>query len=280
MMLKASDVMSSPAITAEILDSVGKVAIIMEKYQIGGLPVLDKGKLCGIITSRDVRRTHPNRIVADAMCKNVVYVDKDASLWDVKSILEEKKLERVPVLDNHKLVGIITKTDILVEIGRHTDPLTGLKTGSYIRALAENILKDRNELTVIFFDLNNFGHINKTHGHVYGDRCLKIVGRIFAENTSGGLYLPGRYAGDEFIVITTEKKDNAGLWADEIIKKIVNTTKNKGMPISVAAGIAGGRRKDARAETHLSATIDDLINLASLASTSSKQNCVPVSFSN
>jgi len=279
-MLKVSDVMSSPAITAEILDSVGKAAIIMEKNKIGGLPVLDKGKLCGIITSRDVRRTHPNRIVADAMCKNVVHVSKNASLWDANRILEEKKLERLPVLDDCKLVGIITKTDILVEIGRHTDPLTGLKTGSYIRYLAENILKDRNELTVIFFDLNGFGRINKTHGHVYGDRCLKIVGHIFAENTSGGLYFPGRYAGDEFIVVTTEKKDDAGLWANEIIKKIVNITKKKGMPVNIAAGIAGGRRKDARAGTHLSATIDDLINLASLASTLSKRNRVPVSFSN
>ncbi|MDF9408288.1 GGDEF domain-containing protein [Pelotomaculum isophthalicicum JI] len=273
--------MSSPVITAEILDSVSKVASIMEKYKIGGLPVLDEGKqLCGIITSRDVRNTHHNRIVADAMSKDVVHVSKNTSLWDVKSILEEKKLERLPVLDDCKLVGIITKTDILVEIGRHTDPLTGLMTGSYIRYLAENILNDRNELTVIFFDLNGFGLINKSHGHVYGDRCLKIVGQIFAENTSGGLYFPGRYAGDEFIVVTTENKDDAGLWANEIIKKIANITKKKGMPVSIAAGVAGGRRKNARAQTHLSATVDDLINSASLASTLSKQHCVPVTFSN
>lgn len=279
-MLKVSDVMSSPVITAEIMDSVSKVVSIMEKYKIGGLPVLNKGKLCGIITSRDVRRTNHNRIVADAMSKNVIHVSKNASVWDVKSILEENNLERLPVLDDCKLVGIVTKTDVLVETGRHTDPLTGLKTGSYIRYLAENILKDRNELTVIFFDLNGFGLINKNHGHVYGDRCLKIVGHIFAENTSGGLYFPGRYAGDEFIVVTTEKKDDAGLWANEMIKKIVNITKEKGMPINIAAGVAGGRRKNTRAETHLSATVDDLINSASLASTLSKQYCVPVTFSN
>ncbi|MCG9966983.1 GGDEF domain-containing protein [Pelotomaculum terephthalicicum JT] len=280
-MLKVFDVMSSPVITADVLDSVSKAALIMEKNKIGGLPVLDERKqLCGIITSRDVRRVHHNRIVADAMSKNVVHVNKYTTLWDAKSILEEKKLERLPVLEGCKLVGIITRTDILVKIGRHTDPLTGLMTGSYIRYLAENILKAGNELTVIFFDLNGFGLINKKHGHVYGDRCLKIVGQIFTENTSGGLYFPGRYAGDEFIVVTTEKKDDAGLWANEIIKKIVNITKKKGMPVNIAAGVAGGRRKNARMEIHLSATVDDLINSASLASTLSKQYCVPVTFSN
>jgi len=279
-MLKVSDIMSFPVITAGMLDSVGKVATVMEKYKIGGLPVLEKEKLCGIITSRDVRRTHPNRIVADAMSKNVVHINKDASLWEAKSIFEEKKLERLPVLDGCKLVGIITKSDILVEIGRQTDPLTGLKTGSYIRSLAEDILRNKNELTVIFFDVNGFGLINKTHGHVYGDHCLKMVGQILAENTSDGLYFPGRYAGDEFIVVTTEKKDNAGLWAKEIIKKISDTTRRKGMPVNIAAGVAGGRRKDVRAGTHLSATVDNLINLASLASTLSKQNRVPVTFSN
>ncbi|OPY58177.1 MAG: Inosine-5'-monophosphate dehydrogenase [Pelotomaculum sp. PtaU1.Bin035] len=278
-MLNVSEVMSSPAITVEILDSVSKVATIMEKYEIGGLPVLDNGKLCGIITSRDVRRAHPNRIVADAMCKNVVYVYINTPLWEAKSILEEKKLERLPVLDKCKLVGVVTKTDILVEIGRHTDPLTGLRTGSYIRSLAESILTNKNQLTVIFFDLNGFGIINKTYGHVYGDRCLKIVGHIFAENTPDGLYFPGRYAGDEFIVVTTEKKDDAGLWANEIIKKIADTTKKNGVPVTVAAGVAGGCREGARTEPHLSATVDDLINLASLASTLSKQNCEPVTFS-
>jgi diguanylate cyclase (GGDEF)-like protein len=278
-MLKVSDIMSSPAITAEILDSVGKAALIMEQHGIGGLPVLDNGKLCGIITSRDVRRTHPNRIIADAMCKNVIHVCKNTSVLEAINIIEEKKLERLPVLENCKLVGIVTKTDILIEIGKHTDSLTGLKTGSYIRSMAEIMLAEGNELTVIFLDLNDFGTINKTYGHVYGDRCLEIVGHVLADSTTGDLYFSGRYGGDEFIVITSEKKEKAWLWANEIINKIDNITKKHGLPVTASAGIAGGCRESARTESHISATVDDLINLASLASTLSKKNCEPVSFS-
>ncbi|TEB13453.1 CBS domain-containing protein [Pelotomaculum propionicicum] len=277
-MLKVCDVISSPVISVNILDSVGKAAFLMEKHGIGGLPVLDNEKLCGIITSRDVRRTHPNRIVADAMSKDVIYVSKDVFLCDAIEIIEDKKIERLPVLENSRLVGIITKTDILVEMGRHTDPLTNLKTGPYIRALAENILKQGKELTVVFFDLNDFGLINKTYGHVHGDRCLKIISRILNKNTLNSLYFPGRYAGDEFIVVTTEKKETAGAWAAKVVEEMANATKEEGVPITVAAGIAGGQRNGVRKESHFSATVDDLINMASLASAFSKKNGQSVAF--
>lgn len=277
-MLKVCDVISSPVISVDILDSVEKAAFLMEKHSIGGLPVLDNGKLCGIITSRNVRRTHPNRIVADAMSKNVIYVSKDAFLWDAIEILTDKKIERLPVLENSRLVGIITKTDILVELGRHTDPLTNLKIGSYIRVLAESILKEGKELTVIFFDLNEFGSINKTYGHVHGDRCLKIISQVLNKNTMNGLYFPGRYAGDEFIVITTEKKESVGVWAAKVVEEMATATKNEGVPITVAAGIAGGQRNGVREESHFAATVDDLINMASLASVFSKKNGQSVTF--
>jgi len=271
-MLKVCDVISSPVISVDILDSVGKAAFIMEKHGIGGLPVLDNEKPCGIITSRDVRRTHPNRIVADAMSKNVIYVYKDTFLWDAMQIIEDNKIERLPVLEESRLVGIITKTDILLEMGRHTDPLTNLKIGSYIRALAEKILREGKELTVVFFDLNDFGLINKTYGHVHGDKCLKMISQVLNKDTLNSTYFAGRYAGDEFIVITTEKKETAGAWAAKVVEEMANATKDEGIPITVAAGIAGGKRNGVRKESHFPATVDDLINMASLACAFSKKN--------
>lgn len=271
-MLKVSDIMSSPVITVDILDSVGKAARTMERHRIGGLPVLEDGKLRGIITSRDIRRAHPNRIVADAMSRNVLHVCSNVSLWQAINIINENNVERLPVLDNGLLVGILTKTDILVEIARHTDPLTGLKTGSYMRSLAENILAEGKEVTVIFFDIDDFGNINKTFGHVYGDRCLKIIGQVLAQESEEGIYFPGRYAGDEFIVITVEKMEKAREWTYAVLKKIEDDTRELGIPVTVAAGVAGGRRNGTRSGSHFSATVDDLINKASLASTSSKKD--------
>lgn len=277
-MLKASDIMSSPVITVDKLASVDKAAYLMEKHGIGGLPVLDNGKLCGIITSRNVRRAHPNRIVADAMTKNVITVCGSSTLFHVIKVIEEKKVERLPVLENQDLIGIITKTDILVEMGRHTDSLTGLKTGSYIRNLAESMLMEGKEVTIIFIDINDFRTINKAFGHVYGDRCLKAIGQTLIDNAINGVYFPGRYAGDEFIVVTTENTPQAGKWIYELINKIESNTRELGIPVTLAVGIAGGRRNGTRANTHFSATVDDLINKASLASTSSKKNGRSVTF--
>ncbi|MCL6638990.1 MAG: GGDEF domain-containing protein [Firmicutes bacterium] len=261
-----------------MLDSVGKAALLMEKHGIGGLPVLNEGKLCGIITSRDVRRTHPNRIVADAMSKNVIHVSSNDSLLHAIRIIEEKKVERLPVMENCKLVGIVTKSDFLFEMGKHTDPLTGLKSGAYIRSMAENILSEGKEITIIFFDINDFGIINKNYGHVYGDNCLKIIGQVLSESTTNSLYFPGRYAGDEFIVVTAENKERAEEWAVQIMKRINESTKVLGIPVTFTAGIAGGRRSGNRADSHLSATVDDLINMASLASTKAKKEGRSISF--
>lgn len=277
-MSKVSEIMSSPPITIDILSSVEKAVLLMEKHGIGGLPVIDNKMLCGIITSKDVRRTHPNRIVADAMSRKVICVSGNTSLWHAIDLLNENKLERLPVIENEKLVGIITKRDILFEIGRHTDPLTSLNTGSYIRYVAENILEEGKELSVIFFDINDFGLLNKNHGHVFGDRCLQIIGRVLAENDFNGLYFTGRYGGDEFIAVTAENMEKAMNWANRVMQKIVDETREFGLPITISAGVSGGRRDSIRAESHFAATVDDLINKASLASTLSKKECCPVTF--
>lgn len=275
-MTSVSNYMCTPVITVNILDSVEQAVLLMEKNCVGGLPVLDDGKLCGIITSRDTRRAHLNRIVADAMSKNPVFIYTGASLWDAINLIEEKKVERLPVIENGKLVGIVTKKSLLAEASKHEDALTGLKKGAYLRYVAENILRDGKDLTVIFFDINDFGNFNKKYGHVNGDICLKVIGRLLAESTENGVYFPGRYAGDEFAVVTTEDVERSKNWAIRIINKVEALTKTYRVPITIVAGIAGERRGGTYLETHLAVAVDNLINKSSLASTLSKEEGLPV----
>ena len=63
---------------------------LMEQYSIGGLPVLSKGKLVGIITKRDIRfESDLNTLVKDRMTsKNLITVDSDTSNEDAKKILQ------------------------------------------------------------------------------------------------------------------------------------------------------------------------------------------------
>ena len=88
----------------------------MEKYSIGGIPIInDKGFLKGIVTNRDLRFERNNeRSITEVMTsKNLITVKEGTSLEDAEEILQKHKIEKLPVIDNiGRLVGLITFRDI------------------------------------------------------------------------------------------------------------------------------------------------------------------------
>ena len=88
---------------------------LMDQYSIGGLPVLAKGKLVGIITKRDIRfESDSNVLVKDRMTvKNLVTVKSDTTNEEAKKILQKHRIERLLVVDNKdNLAGLITVKDL------------------------------------------------------------------------------------------------------------------------------------------------------------------------
>ena len=89
----------------------------MAENRIGGIPVVDTaGKLVGIVTNRDLRfEKRMNRPVAEVMTsKNIITAKPDTSMAAAEDILQEHKIEKLPVVDaNGKLVGLITYKDII-----------------------------------------------------------------------------------------------------------------------------------------------------------------------
>ena len=88
----------------------------MAEFSIGGIPVVDdQGKLKGIVTNRDLRfGRNDNRPITEVMTsKNLVTVSAGTSLKDAEGILQQNKIEKLPVVDgNNVLVGLITFRDI------------------------------------------------------------------------------------------------------------------------------------------------------------------------
>ena len=88
----------------------------MAEFSIGGIPVVDdQGKLKGIVTNRDLRfERNDNRPITEVMTsKNLVTVSAGTSLKDAEGILQQNKIEKLPVVDgNNVLVGLITFRDI------------------------------------------------------------------------------------------------------------------------------------------------------------------------
>ena len=97
---------------SNVLDAKQK----MEKYKIGGIPIIDKnGFLEGIVTNRDLRfEKNKERPITEVMTsENLVTVNKGISLDDAEEILQKHKIEKLPVVnEKNLLVGLITFRDI------------------------------------------------------------------------------------------------------------------------------------------------------------------------
>jgi IMP dehydrogenase len=104
-------------ITVEKEATVLDAKALMREYGIGGIPVIDaNGILIGIVTNRDLRFEKDNtRKISEIMTtENLVTVAKGTSLQQAEIILQDNKIEKLPVVDtNNKLVGLITFRDII-----------------------------------------------------------------------------------------------------------------------------------------------------------------------
>lgn len=90
---------------------------LMREYGIGGIPVIDDdGILIGIVTNRDLRfeKDNARKIEAVMTSQNLVTVGQGTSLKQAEDVLQENKIEKLPVVDDdYKLVGLITYRDII-----------------------------------------------------------------------------------------------------------------------------------------------------------------------
>jgi len=103
-------------VTLPLTAKVGDAKESMKEHSIGGIPIVDDaGKLLGIVTNRDLRfEKNVNRPIQEVMTsKNLVTVAEGTSLDDAEDILQENKIEKLPVVNaDDKLVGLITFRDI------------------------------------------------------------------------------------------------------------------------------------------------------------------------
>jgi CIC family chloride channel protein len=114
--LSAIDVMQSQV---EILPAdlpLGEVVKIMSRSHHRGFPVVEQGRLLGIFTQSDLdkwRSKNSQTVLREIMTPNPITVAPQAALSDVLFLLNRYQLSRLPVTDGQKLVGIITRTDII-----------------------------------------------------------------------------------------------------------------------------------------------------------------------
>jgi len=103
--------------------SVREVVAIMNKFDIGSIIVVQGDRPVGIITERDILRRivepclAPETLTArQVMSSPVLTIKETASIDEAAKLMAKKGVKKLPVMDNQKLVGIVTFTDIVTKV--------------------------------------------------------------------------------------------------------------------------------------------------------------------
>jgi diguanylate cyclase (GGDEF)-like protein len=272
-MKSVEQVMTTDVATVDAGKTVSDAIALMLDHDISVLPVVNEKRLVGLITMRDLLRTLPYRPVVDVMQRDVATASASMPITSAYVLMEEQRVGQLPVVDQDRVVGLITREGILRELGLPIDPLTELPWAAALRERAVNYLKDGLEVAIIFFDLDNFGQVNKQSGHVAGDRYIEAVAEALLVTIDPSQDLLCRYAGDEFAILTTRRRDDAEAMGQRALEAIGAVRPPGAAPdftLTASMGIAGGKRTTEREDVHFEATVDDLITIASRQTTRAK----------
>lgn len=113
--LSARDIMTASVVTVSADTTLDELTELLARSTFSGVPVVDYlGRVVGIVTEADLLTARPGQhIVESIMTRDVVAVSADESLQEVAFLLSIRRINRVPVLEEGKLVGIISRADVV-----------------------------------------------------------------------------------------------------------------------------------------------------------------------
>ncbi|HLC68127.1 MAG TPA: CBS domain-containing protein [archaeon] len=147
--MKVSEIMTKDPVTAKQTDTIGDIVRLLTKHKISGVPVTSRNKLVGVVTQTDVigaidvyKKVNKSLVSFEVilsllesedkkiklsigrmmktkigkMKKKVVSVDVEEDIYKSAALINMHGIDRLPVTKNGKLVGIITKTDIILAL--------------------------------------------------------------------------------------------------------------------------------------------------------------------
>lgn len=114
--MKAEDIMTTRVITVTENQTKQQAARLLSQHRISGLPVVnDHNVVVGVVTEYDVI-SKEGRTVGEIMTRGVISVTPDTDLEEVSHILVHERIKRLPVIDKGRLLGIVSRADLVREV--------------------------------------------------------------------------------------------------------------------------------------------------------------------
>jgi acetoin utilization protein AcuB len=121
--------MKHPVHCVKPLDSIQHARALMEEHRVNQLPVVAKGRVVGIVTDRDLRDAFPSVFdngrapspesdpktiaVETVMSQNVLSLGPKDTVVDAARLMRRERIGAIPIVDRDRLVGILTRSDVL-----------------------------------------------------------------------------------------------------------------------------------------------------------------------
>jgi CBS domain-containing protein len=176
--MNVADIMSSPVYVIKTDETVSHARKLMLRHRIGTLPVLNEGKMVGIVTKSDIsnrlsqaeplwkRRPIDQIPIKMLMTETVITIYPEASITQAATLMLENGIHNVPVVKNGNIVGILTRTD-------------------FMRYIAENAgkmsIKIRNLMTEDVISV----HRHHTINHVIDEMNKNEIARVIVKDDDG-----------------------------------------------------------------------------------------------
>jgi len=139
----ARDIMKEEVVTVDSTSTVMDAAKKMDEKNIGCVIVMEKERPLGILTERDfvkkiaINEKPMSTPVKSVMSSPLISVDPDATVWELAELMKIKRVHKVPVIQENKLLGIVTTTDITA--------LCSIGSDSEMRQVCQQILLRLNQ---------------------------------------------------------------------------------------------------------------------------------------
>lgn len=211
--MNANDIMTRSVVTISPDTMLADAAALLAQHRISGVPVVEKGRVVGLVSESDLlqhrelgprspkqpwwaamflERPDPLEYVKahavraqDVMTRRVVSVAEDTPAAKVAALLDKRRIRRVPVLRDKRLVGIVTRADLVRSMGL-TERKLRLRTSQSDGAIRARLLEELEAQPW----WNTTSYVDVTRGVVrfwgicYGDDA-RSAARVAAENIAG-----------------------------------------------------------------------------------------------
>lgn len=214
--MKARDIMTAPVITISPSTPVREIAALLLERRISGVPVVEDGRVVGLVSEGDLLRRHEigtdrsaaegswwarltkddpapaayakshARRAKDIMTRDVVSVVENTPITEIASLFETRRIKRVPVLRRKKLVGIVSRANLVQALA-----VTAKSVGAH-RLQTDDAIRSRllSELAHQSWWRRSPSNVIVTDGVVHywgllGSEGERQAARVAAENVPG-----------------------------------------------------------------------------------------------